>query len=143
MEEFLKLQLLVLELTLRLMTVQVAQAKISPIIDFTEPKPPEVIIHGLATITPLKASFSPSLPVIFERIAKCESGGRQFDDKGEVLTSVTQDYGFLQINHIHDQTAKEMGLDIRTLEGNIKYAEFLYSQSGLKPWAPSAKCWSK
>ena len=85
-----------------------------------------------------------SEPVLIE-IARCESQFRQYDEKGAVLRGevVSDDIGIMQINdHFHGDTAKKMGFNIRTIEGNLAYAKMLYDKQGIAPWSASKKCWS-
>ena len=80
-------------------------------------------------------------------IAECESKSRHWDDKGEVLigtASATEDTGLFQISlYWHEKTAKDMGIDIYSLEGNVEYAQILYKKNGTKDWNASKDCWSK
>ncbi|MEN9913018.1 MAG: hypothetical protein RLY66_426 [Candidatus Parcubacteria bacterium] len=84
-------------------------------------------------------------PILIE-VARCESEYRQFDSNGKVIRGrvVADDIGVMQINeYFHGETAKKMGLNIYTAEGNVAYAKYLYSKYGLKPWSASAPCWNK
>lgn len=84
-------------------------------------------------------------PLLAE-VARCESQFRQFDKSGNVLEgrAVPDDKGVMQINaHFHEDTAKKLGYDIYTLEGNLAYAKNLYERQGLRPWSASAPCWDK
>lgn len=84
-------------------------------------------------------------PVLAE-IARCESQFRQYDEKGVVLRGevVSADIGIMQINErFHGSTAEVLGYDIKTIEGNLSYARYLYEKEGTKPWKPSQKCWGK
>lgn len=75
------------------------------------------------------------------KIAFCESGYRMYDENGSVLkNSKTKDGGLMQINPIHESTAEKLGLDLETLEGNIRYAIYLYKQNGARDWYSSYKC---
>lgn len=80
-------------------------------------------------------------------IAACESRFNHLDKttgkivRGKVNSS---DVGVMQINeYYHLDTAKKLGIDIYTLEGNLEYAKILYGKQGSKPWISSSKCWSK
>jgi hypothetical protein len=84
-------------------------------------------------------------PILVE-VARCESEFRQFNKDGSVLRgrAVADDIGVMQINeHYHGSTAKKMGIDIYTVEGNVAYAKYLYTKSGTDPWSASKPCWSK
>ena len=86
-----------------------------------------------------------------ERICGCESRGnpnvepRQFNSDGTVLRGVvnSQDIGMCQINlQYHGESAEMLGYDLFTEEGNISYANHLYSTQGSQPWYLSEHCWS-
>lgn len=88
----------------------------------------------------------PEIPPILEEIARCESGGRQFKENGEVIRGVinSQDVGKFQINEkYHLAKSKELGMDIYTEQGNTAYALWLYKNQGTTPWNWSKGCWSK
>ncbi len=120
---------------------------VAPIAQLTPETPPiasttPVVINRdplLAKIA-IQKRFGTSTPML--AIAQCESKMRQFLPSGEVLVSPTHDYGLFQINHIHIEEAKKLGIDIMTFEGNIDFAEYLYNQSNVKSWYMSQHCWS-
>jgi len=83
-------------------------------------------------------------PILVD-IARCESHFRQFDANGNVIRGIVDkgDIGVMQINERYQgSTAKVLGLDIYTVEGNVAYAKHLYNEQGLKPWSASKPCWS-
>ncbi len=54
------------------------------------------------------------------------------------------DVGRYQINTLQwADTAKKLGFDLNTEEGNEAMALYLYKTSGTKPWRSSQKCWDK
>lgn len=82
-------------------------------------------------------------PILVE-IARCESTFSQFDKNGNVVRGIVNsaDVGVMQINEkYHLETAKKMGIDLYTIEGNVKYAKHLYKEQGAAPWKASQKCW--
>lgn len=84
-------------------------------------------------------------PVLRE-IALCESGSRQFNDDGSVVTGRInpKDIGILQINlDYHGRRAEELGIDLRSLGGNIRFGIILYEEQGTAPWIWSKPCWEK
>jgi hypothetical protein len=84
-------------------------------------------------------------PILAE-IAKCESTYRHFGKDGKIIRGIENrfDVGVMQINEqYHAAQAKKLGYDIYTLDGNMAYAEWLYSQEGSKPWSASSKCWKE
>lgn len=79
-------------------------------------------------------------------IARCESEFRQFDKNGKIIRgrANTADVGVMQINEFyHADTARTMGIDIHTVEGNVAFAKYLYAKYGSSPWSASQPCWSK
>jgi hypothetical protein len=82
-------------------------------------------------------------PILVD-IARCESNFKQFDADGNVIRGRVDenDIGLMQINeHYQGETAKRLGFDIYTVEGNIGYARHLYERQGSQPWSASSKCW--
>ena len=78
----------------------------------------------------------PEHPELMLAIADCESGLRQFDNKGNYIKSHTNDSGLFQINDkVWFDTAKELGLDYKwNVDDNIKMAQYVYSRQGLGAW---------
>jgi vacuolar-type H+-ATPase subunit F/Vma7 len=79
------------------------------------------------------------------QIAKCESGYRQYDSKGNILRGIVnnKDVGIMQINEgYHLERAKELGIDIYSVDGNLAYAKLMYHEQGGMPWKASSPCWS-
>jgi hypothetical protein len=90
--------------------------------------------------TAVKKYFA-DIPIMIS-IARCESKFHQYDLSGNILTSVTDDLGVMQINaYTHQATADDMGLDLSNLYDNMAYARYLYNSSGTAPWLSSARCW--
>ncbi|OHA16876.1 MAG: hypothetical protein A3C79_00925 [Candidatus Taylorbacteria bacterium RIFCSPHIGHO2_02_FULL_45_28] len=84
-------------------------------------------------------------PILIE-IARCESEFRQFDKDGKPIRGRANaaDVGVMQINEFyHADTARNMGINIRTLEGNVAFGRYLYEKYGSSPWSASKPCWSK
>jgi hypothetical protein len=89
------------------------------------------------------ASYFTDLPQLVQ-IARCESNFRQVDEKGNLLRGIANpdDVGVMQINeHYHGESAKRLGYNIATVEGNMAFARHLYEVYGTEPWSASAKCW--
>ncbi len=85
------------------------------------------------------------VPPILDKIAHCESGGRQFDVTGKVIQGRIDpdDRGKYQINRrYHLARATSLGLDLETTEGNTAYALLLYKENGTKDWLASKACWN-
>ena len=101
-------------------------------------------VAPVATTTPeVVVKPVPTTNAILEAIARCESGGRQFNDDGTVIRGKVnpQDVGKWQINeHYHLKESQRLGYDIYTLEGNTEYALYLYKKQGSKPWGWSRGC---
>lgn len=77
-------------------------------------------------------------------ICRCESGLNQFEADGiTVLRGRVNplDIGICQINlKYHGEAAERLQYDLFTLEGNIRYANHLYTAQGATPWKWSAPC---
>jgi hypothetical protein len=83
-------------------------------------------------------------PILID-IARCESGFRQYDKEGNLVHGNVNkaDIGVMQINEVyHLEKSIKLGYDIRTTEGNVAYARYLYESQGAAPWSASQKCWS-
>lgn len=66
----------------------------------------------------------------------CESGFTQFGQDGKPVMSKTRDVGVMQINQVHWQRAKDLGLDIfYSPEDNIKMGRIIMEESGLQAWS--------
>ncbi len=92
------------------------------------------------------ARLSPGIPQILREIARCESGGKQFDKKGNVVRGVIHvpDTGKYQINSaVWGAEAKKLGYDLLTEEGNEQFALELYRRYHTLPWESSRLCWGK
>lgn len=84
-------------------------------------------------------------PILVE-IARCESTFSHYDKNGEIIRGRVNkaDVGVMQINEkYHLEDAEKLGYDIRTIEGNVGYAKYLYKKYGAEPWSASSPCWSK
>ncbi len=107
------------------------------------------LIVGLVLVAPVQANEKVvrtafrDTPILI-KIARCESGFRQFDDKGNVLKNPESSAtGVMQImSSYHRKIAVKLGYDIRTLDGNLGYAKWLYKNEGTTPWESSIHCWS-
>lgn len=82
---------------------------------------------------------------IMARIAWCESKYYHTDPKsGQTIRGIINrnDIGIMQINEVyHGKAAESLGLDIYSLDGNLRYARHLYSIEGTRPWRSSKDCW--
>ena len=83
------------------------------------------------------------VPVLAE-ISRCESQFRQNSISGDVLrgSANKKDVGLMQINEeYHLPSAKKLGYDIYSVDGNLGYARYLYEHYNVQPWVSSSKCW--
>jgi hypothetical protein len=83
---------------------------------------------------------------IMQKIAYCESRNRQFSSDGSSLRGYVnpRDVGIFQVTEkYHLAESKKMGIDIHTVDGNMKYARHLYKRQGTQPWSSSRPCWGK
>jgi hypothetical protein len=105
-----------------------------------------LVAVAYSQLNDIGTSSVPIVPPVMIEIARCESGQRQFDDTGHVVKNYnkngTIDYGYFQINSSHIKEAKALGFDIKTPEGNIGYAYYLYHASSTAPWNSSKFCWA-
>ena len=99
----------------------------------------------VATLTTPVTPGDPPVEVVLGPLARCESGGRQFDDQGNLVTNPTSTaigmYGIMA--SLHEERAKSMGHNIRNREGNEAFAKILYAEEKFKPWEASRWCWEK
>lgn len=103
------------------------------------------VAHESQSIEQYVREYYKDTPILAE-VARCESRFRQYNEKGQLLRgeAVSQDIGIMQINeYFHAAAAVKLGLDIKTMEGNLAYGKYLYDKEGVTPWKPSAKCWEK
>ncbi|MDB5224530.1 MAG: hypothetical protein JWO43_152 [Candidatus Adlerbacteria bacterium] len=95
---------------------------------------------------PLVASASSSAQAdILSVIARCESGGRQFDARGRVLRNPSNPraVGKYQIIEAHLPKARCMGMNIYLESGNEAFARWLFKEEGTRPWNASRHCWGR
>lgn len=83
---------------------------------------------------------------VLERIARCESGGRQFGADGQVVlngnTNGSVDIGKFQINtRLWGKKATELGYNLANEADNEAFAKYLYTTRGTEVWSASKKCW--
>lgn len=85
----------------------------------------------------------PNAPAILVQVAWCESGQKQFYEDGSLVRDgVTGTHvGLFQISEDWIPTAKKLGDNIYTPEGNIAFALYLYQKNGLRDWKASQSCW--
>lgn len=68
----------------------------------------------------------------FSKIVECESG---YNVRAvNYNTNKTIDRGAFQINSIHLKTAKKLGYDLSTVQGQFEYAKYLTIKEGYRPW---------
>ena len=90
----------------------------------------------------VKARFA-SAPVLV-KIAKCESGFRQYSGNRPLRNPSSSATGVMQIMYsVHHKRASRLGHDITTLDGNLAYALYLYKNEGTRPWNASKHCWKR
>ena len=114
--------------------------------DTTAPQAPLVVATTSTLYTEQAVrSYFKDTPLLID-IARCESHFKQFDADGGIHRGRVnnKDVGVMQINeYYHLETAQKMGINIYTLEGNMKYAKDLYDRLGSQPWISSSPCWNK
>lgn len=85
---------------------------------------------------------------ILEKIAKCESGGSQYDRNGQVQFNGNKDgsvdIGKFQINNkLWGKKATELGYNLTIEKDNEAMAQWIYENRGTEDWVWSKKCWNK
>lgn len=83
-------------------------------------------------------------PPILQRICQAESGGKQFLKNGHVVRGKVNpsDVGLCQINEtIWNDTARDLGYDIYTEQGNKDMAVYIFNHYGSDPWSSSKLNW--
>jgi hypothetical protein len=106
---------------------------------------PQVVPH-LGQQTRVVIVKDETLPPVLHRIAQCESNGQHWTRNGKILrgTRNGHDTGLFQINTVvWGKKAQELGYDIRTREGNIHMARYLFEHYGSVPWQSSVTCWNR
>ena len=100
------------------------------------------VTSAASTVTPVSIS-SLSVEVVLPIIAGCESGGRQFDENGNLIVNrSTDDVGKWQINlPTHWARAESLGIDLLAEEGNERFARILYAENGTADWNATRSCW--
>ena len=101
---------------------------------------------GIAVVSQYSSASLAAVPAVLEKIAICESGGKQFNENGEVVRGEihSADVGKYQINSaVWKGEAKKLGLDLFTEEGNEQFAMELYRRYHTVPWESSRSCWEK
>jgi|SRR3989338_650928 len=113
-----------------------------------------VIVDGIALMAPTRITQSVEsdvreyfrdIPILAE-VAKCESGFKHVGGNGEIIKGKVNrgDLGVMQINkYYHEKDALKLGLDLKTLQGNMAFARKLYDKYGTNPWQSSSECWEK
>lgn len=99
-------------------------------------------VYYIAPVTVVKGDYI--MTKTLDAIGYCESGSKQFDSYGNLIRGIVNhfDVGEYQINeNYHLKEAEKLGIDIHTLDGNRKYAEYLYHKNGTKDWKASQPCW--
>lgn len=78
-------------------------------------------------------------------VSRCESRFKQYNADGTpLLGKITPaDTGVMQINKdYHLGTARNMGIDIDHIDGNLEFGRYLYNRNGFADWSASRSCWS-
>lgn len=105
--------------------------------------------HDQFEVLPPPAPVLAPIPAYLQPVCSCESKGsptavaKQFNPDGSVVHGPGNNWGICQINATaHQARAKALGIDYMTREGNIAFAELLFSESGYRPWYKwSGHCW--
>lgn len=82
---------------------------------------------------------------LLTKVARCESHWYQHKPDGSLLYNWegSSAVGVFQImESIHREKALGLGYDVRTIEGNIGFAKYLFEKDGIGHWNASKDCWS-
>jgi hypothetical protein len=99
----------------------------------------------LADVETYVREYYKDIPILAE-VARCESTFTQFNRSGKVMRGIENpaDVGLMQINeYYHAESAKKLGYNIYSVEGNLAYGKYLYEKKGTSPWSASSPCWGK
>ena len=113
-----------------------------------EPRPVKIIINYSGWDKKrIQEEIIKELPIVFLKIAECESGTRQYYKGTDIPVEgrvTPADTGIFQINKdYHLRASKRLGMDLDSPIGNIAYTKHLYASEGLAPWSASKGCWGK
>lgn len=104
-----------------------------------------LLVMALICAIPHEVFARPSSSAILAAIARCESGSKDFDGRGRpVKNPRSSATGRHQIMFsVHGLKARKMGINLKTPIGNLRYAQYLFSTEGTRPWAASRACWGR
>lgn len=73
----------------------------------------------------------------FAKIVECESNFRNYDRQGNVLKSVTNDYGIFQINYIWEPIANINGFSLKTMteEQGLIMVNIIMTRQSIQAWS--------
>ncbi len=123
-------------------------SSVSPLASSISTAPKKKIVARLtmssSVVKSVVENYFADIPIMI-RIAECESQFRQYNaSTGEVLRGRVNsaDRGVMQINEMyHGNTARKLGINLLTIDGNMAYARHLYNEQGTRPWISSSPCW--
>ena len=123
-------------------TATTTQLQVLPVAQAAPQKPH---LPSVESVREYVAHYFAKEPIMVS-IAECESHFHQYDADGSVYHGQINhdDLGVMQINEYYQgDTAKQLGFDLNTLQGNVAYAQYLYEKQGTQPWTSSSPCWEK
>ena len=74
------------------------------------------------------------MPLVLQKVAICESGGKQHHANKKIVTGSAGEKGMMQIHPVHFSNAKRLGFNLDDPNGNMAYAMWLHEREGLAPW---------
>ncbi|MDE2213359.1 MAG: hypothetical protein KGJ34_02395 [Patescibacteria group bacterium] len=122
------------------MLVSAALGSTTPALTTPAPAP---VLPEAQTVKQYVTAYFSDIPIMVD-IARCESHFHQFGSDGEVYRGEInhEDLGVMQINdYYHGAEAKNLNLDLASIEGNVAFARYLYEKQGTTPWDSSKECW--
>ena len=97
------------------------------------------LTKGEAKVIIEKPIIETEIPLILQKIAKCESGNNQ--NAKHIDPADVGKYG-IRVT-VWGRKAHELGWDLYTEYGNEQMALWIYHNRGTEDWYSSQKCWNK
>ena len=80
-------------------------------------------------------------------VAKCESDAlihwKNTNTRELIKRPGGSDSGVLQVNGVHKEDLKKMGLNLNKIEDYFAFVRYLYDKRGVQPWYMSKHCWGE
>lgn len=101
--------------------------------------------QGKIILSWLKKTY-PDAPYMLY-VAKCESDElvhwENLHTRELLKRKKGSDKGVLQVNGVHEEDIRRMGLNLNKIEDYFTFTRYLYDKRGVQPWYKSEHCWNK